>query len=41
MQVFRIKHPNFTPNLLYTTDNKDYESFLNIRYSKQNKSTKN
>jgi len=31
MQVFRIKCSNFTPNLLYTADNKDYESFLNIR----------
>ena len=32
MQVFRIKYSNFTQNLLYTADNKDYESLLNIRY---------
>ena len=34
MQIFRITYSNFTQNLLYAADNKDYESLLNIIYSK-------
>jgi hypothetical protein len=33
VQEFRIKYSNFILNVLYTADNKVYESFLNLRYS--------